>query len=239
VRLWDVHSGVAVAVLRAHTDVVTCVSEGFTDGEGRWFVASGSNDMTVRVWNVDTLECSRTLSGHDHGVVAVSGGIVDANGRRLLAAASGRRVLLWDILAEPPVVVRALGGTGTGPDSELDACACTCVTAAFTDGGDRVCVATASKSGTVRVWDVTSGKSVSVVTANESMGFRSVEAVACVSVLDSGTGSPGSRSRCRLAIGVGSHAVVVEEPDSRYPVAGTARRDAQPLSEGSQCRADD
>eukprot|EP00198_Chlamydomonas_reinhardtii_P009254 XP_001698591.1 predicted protein [Chlamydomonas reinhardtii] len=48
VRVWDVASGVCVAVLHGHTDVAHCVS--WCGGGQQQLLASGSSDLTIRVW---------------------------------------------------------------------------------------------------------------------------------------------------------------------------------------------
>jgi len=59
VRIWNVHSGECIAILRGHTDFVNCVC--FSPSST--LLASGSSDDTIRVWNVESGSVCRHLAG--------------------------------------------------------------------------------------------------------------------------------------------------------------------------------
>lgn len=73
-----------------HTDVVRCLA---FDPTGRW-LASGSNDRTVRIWDVATRRSVAVLRGHTGPVTAL--GFAFA-GRRLITTGPDGTVLLWDV----------------------------------------------------------------------------------------------------------------------------------------------
>ena len=61
-------AAVAVVVLDEHTDAVGAVA--FAPS-GK-FLASGSDDTTVRIWDVDAKRCVQTLKKHDAAVTTVA-----------------------------------------------------------------------------------------------------------------------------------------------------------------------
>ncbi len=233
VRLWDVDSGKCVRVLRGHTEWVCGMSECFSDvGSGRRFIASGSDDKTVRVWDIDKGECVRVLSGHSGSVRSVSSGVADGGSQQLLVSAcvrvvsvsspsgivdGGSRQLLslsaehqttitsdtecfrhdWDTRVWDAVTgdcVRVL----EGHSREV-----MCVTSGFVDGSGRHCIAATARDGSLRVWNVSTGAAVSVMSLNEEMGFSCPRDATCLSIAI-------HRDKCRLAIIAGEKLVIVE-----------------------------
>ena len=63
VRIWDVLSQRADAVLAGHTASVTCVKWG-----GAGYIYTASQDRTVKMWQTSDFRVLRTLSGHAHWV---------------------------------------------------------------------------------------------------------------------------------------------------------------------------
>ena len=59
--------------------------------DGRW-VASGSDDETVKLWNAATGEVVRTLSGHSYGVNSVA---FSPDGRWVASGSDDETVKLW------------------------------------------------------------------------------------------------------------------------------------------------
>jgi WD40 repeat protein len=196
VRLWDVDSGMCTRVLAGHTAGVRCISECFSDvgtGRGRRFIASGLDDKTARVWDVSLGECVHVLSEHCERVTSVSGGIVDDRGGVLVASASGDKTIrLFD--AATGACARTLAGHSHFVRS---------VSGGFVDASGCRCIASTSKDITLRVWDVSTGAEVSVVSANEEMGFSCARRAWMVSVVSNG-------GRCRLAMVAGERLVVIE-----------------------------
>jgi eukaryotic-like serine/threonine-protein kinase len=135
----DAETGAEVLALRGHTDTVVAVA--FSPG-GRYLV-TGSMDQTVRVWGAATGEERYTLRGHDGTVYAVAcaaGGEAPA----LASAAGDGTIKTWrPAEGACPVTLR---GHEAGVARVV-----------FSPAGDRL-ASCSPDDGTVRLWDVRSGK---------------------------------------------------------------------------------
>lgn len=79
-----------IRTLQGHSDSVWSVS---FSGDGR-FVASGSDDQSVKIWEASTGACVRTLQGHSDWVRSVS---FSADGRYVASGADDNSVKIWEV----------------------------------------------------------------------------------------------------------------------------------------------
>ncbi|KAF9144463.1 hypothetical protein BGX30_012670 [Mortierella sp. GBA39] len=87
--LWEASTGLLVLVFCGHEDIINTVA--FSPC-GYW-IATGSNDMTVVLWDMESGELSRVFIGHSHGVNSVS---FSPAGRHLVSG-SQEAVRVWDL----------------------------------------------------------------------------------------------------------------------------------------------
>jgi WD40 repeat protein len=116
------------------------------DPQGRW-LASGSEDKTVKLWDTDSGELVRTLEGHQDIVRSVA---FDPQGRWLASGSDDEAVKLWDV--ESGHTVHSLEGHKAWVTS-----------VAFDPNGRWL--ASASYDNTVRLWHV-SGRLLYTLKAN-------------------------------------------------------------------------
>jgi RNA polymerase sigma factor (sigma-70 family) len=147
--LWDVAGGREIRPCARHYGPILALAAA-PDGKT---LATASTDRTVRLWTPGGEEMAR-LEGHEGPVAALA---FAANGK-LLASGDGRgSVRLWD--RATGAVVRQLTGHELGitrlafaPDGRT--------LASVDAGGDVMVSGAAPRDGTVRLWDVVTGKQV-------------------------------------------------------------------------------
>jgi Flp pilus assembly protein TadD len=150
VRIWETVCQHAPQVLRGHAGLVNAVAFHPT----RPYLASGSDDRTVKLWDLDTARTICTLSGHTGPVTGVA---FSRDGQRLVSTSKDQTVRLWDPESGHPI--RILGG---------HAGAVTAV--AFHPDGRRL--ASACDDGTVTVWDGQTGSAFVAVEAGRGSRIR-------------------------------------------------------------------
>jgi len=150
-KMWDAASGEETLTLKGHTGGITgvCFSP---DGKR---LASGSQDGTVKVWDVASGQEAFTLEGHAGGITGVC---FSPDGKRLASSAEDRTVRVWDLSRRPAGDQIDLNP----PVLTLRAHTREVLSVCFSRDGKRL--ASASKDGTVKVWDVASG--------NEPLTFK-------------------------------------------------------------------
>jgi len=185
-RLWDFGSQTEVAVLDAHEGPVT--SAVFTP-DGKYAVTT-SDDATAIIWDVPSGKLVRRLTGHGHKVMAAA---VSPDSRRVVTGSWDKSLRIWDLATGKAVrvithsapindVAFVNGGTWVaagGHDGKVGIWSIKDgrlqrvleghrqgITKMNTlPGGARLL--TASIDRTLRVWDVKSGETVSVLTHSD------------------------------------------------------------------------
>jgi WD40 repeat protein len=192
VRIWNVFTGDARAVLEGHTAVVRacCFAP-----DGGW-LASASDDHTVRLWDLATGGCRAVLEGHQTAVWACA---IAPDGSWLASGDAHGVIRIWDAanhtaLAELAVHTATVRALAAGPDgswlASADASGQTVVwetrgwriratttghpTAPVYDcaaGPDGTWLAAAyNDAHEIRIWDSRSGASRAVLTDHSARG---------------------------------------------------------------------
>lgn len=197
VRLFDTAAGRDVRRFVGHTASVWCVA---LSADGRRAL-SGSMDGTVRLWEVATGQEIKRFDGH---LTLVSAVAFSSDAKKALSGGYDGSVVLWDLeagreakrfdgpakyvhaVAFAPGDKRAVIAGDTTPrlidletGQEVRAfpghkAEVTCV--AFSPDGSRL--ATGSDDGSIRVWDVESGKSLATLPNQPEAQARAVRALA-------------------------------------------------------------
>jgi WD40 repeat protein/serine/threonine protein kinase len=144
VRLWDLATRKASAILTGHQGSVTSVA---STRDGR-LVVSGSWDRTVRAWDLATGRPRRTFEGHEEYVTGVD---VSPDGTRAVSGSWDQTVRVWRLGSGTPAVFK-------GHASNVSA-------VAF--GPDGRFVVSGGWDSTVRAWDVESGQAVCLFEGHE------------------------------------------------------------------------
>jgi WD40 repeat protein len=143
IQLWDAAAGRPKRLLRGHDKDVSCLA---FSADGKRLVSSSIWDSTFRVWDVASGD---TVLVH-RGSAAVGGGCValSPDGKTVAEGSvnSVFALLLWDV---------ATGKEAAGPSGHIAPVTLT----AFTGDGKAV----TGLDNTIRVWDPTDGKQLSVV----------------------------------------------------------------------------
>ena len=124
--------------LKGHSDRV-CACAFSPDGS---YVASGSDDYSVKLWDIQTGECLLTMVGHG---ADVSGVVFSPNGAKLVSCSDDMTLKIW---------ATATGEclhTLRGHEAEVTCCS-------FSSDGTRIASASADK--TVKLWDATTGRCI-------------------------------------------------------------------------------
>ena len=145
VALIDVETHSAIRSFMAHSEPVLCVA--FAPA-GR-FLASGSQDCTVRIWEVsENMPCVKVLQGHQDAVAAVA---FTPDGGRLLTASWDDDAKLW--CWESGECVLTLSGHAMSVNS-------------VSPSSDGRLIVTSSNDETARVWCSESGNCLLVLTGH-------------------------------------------------------------------------
>jgi WD40 repeat protein len=134
-----------LSIFRGHEESVMSVAY---SPDGRW-IASGSDDRSIRVWDADTGAEQRVIRGHERSVKGVA---YSPDGRRVVSGSDDKTVRVWDAATGAELLV--LRGHGSWVWS-----------VAFSPDGQRI--ASGSWDHTVRVWDAATGAEMCVLRGHE------------------------------------------------------------------------
>jgi WD40 repeat protein/class 3 adenylate cyclase len=142
VRIWDVATGEAIAVLTGHAGAVTDASFS-SDGK---LIVTASQDGTARIWDASTAGSIFVLRGHTAEVVSAR---FNSDGRFVLTQGGDGTVRAWRVSMEQSRVILR-GHTGT--------------VLSVTFSPDGRSLATGSEDRTARVWDLATRRAARVLT---------------------------------------------------------------------------
>ncbi len=134
-----VQASLLVSTLAGHTGAVTDTA---VSADGRW-IATASEDNSVKIWNATTGQEVYTLTGHEAPITSLA---FAPTGTHLATGSTDGLVIVWDVLAG--TLVRAMRGEDDGGVRAVD----------FHPDGERV--AAGYEAGTARVWDFVTGQSL-------------------------------------------------------------------------------
>ncbi|GLA66724.1 hypothetical protein AtubIFM54640_009308 [Aspergillus tubingensis] len=104
--------------------------------DGRW-LASGSDDKTIKIWDVATSTLHQSLEGHDGSVVSIA---FSPDGRSLVSGSHDNTIKLWDL------TTGSCQTLGTHEDRVLSV--------AYSHNGRLI--ASGSDDHTIKIWDLVS-----------------------------------------------------------------------------------
>ncbi|KAG1818444.1 quinon protein alcohol dehydrogenase-like superfamily [Suillus subaureus] len=94
VKIWNAKTGVLVATLKGHTDLVVCLA---WTPNGKTLI-SGSVDSSIRTWN--TSNQIAVLDGHTESVYGIA---ISPNGHVLTSASRDKTARLWNLNDNQPI----------------------------------------------------------------------------------------------------------------------------------------
>ena len=155
IKLWDVESGKELRTLTGHTNVVNSVSFSL-DGKT---LGSGSRDKTIKLWDVETGKELRTLTPRDNSVWGVYSVSLSSAGKTLASGSDYKTVKLWDVESGKELDAFTAHGTDVNSVSfSSDGQTLASGNTAYIVQSNEDYLARGSRSNTIKLWDVGSGK---------------------------------------------------------------------------------
>ncbi|KAF2476795.1 WD40 repeat-like protein [Lindgomyces ingoldianus] len=157
VKIWDVSSGKCLSTLEGHSSFISSVA--FSHDSTR--LASGSYDGTVKIWDVSSGKCLSTLEGYSNSISSVA---FSHDSTRLASGSYDDTVKIWDVSSGK--CLSTLKGhsshiTSVAFSHDSTRLANSISSVAFSHDSTRL--ASGSGDGTVKIWDVSSGKCLSTL----------------------------------------------------------------------------
>lgn len=138
VRVWDLSNTKCITALTGHAKVVWCVAVSSDNA----YIASGGDDSTVRIWNISNNNCLHCIN-HSDNVKCI---VFSSDDKVVIAGShSGQDQLrAWSTVT---------GECRTNYKGHTHAVMCMLVM-------DKQTIITGSRDGTVKVWDISPGKTL-------------------------------------------------------------------------------
>jgi WD40 repeat protein len=149
VRVWDLKSQEEICRLEGHTGEVTSVA---MTPDGRRAI-SASRDNSLRIWDLDAKKEIAVLEGHSNCVRAVA---VSLDGRWIVSGSDDEIIKVWDF----PAVQDARAKTLKTPSRTIKGH--TSSVSAVAISPDSRYIMSASWDGTIKAWDIESGREIAV-----------------------------------------------------------------------------
>ena len=148
VHIWNAQTGKHKMLLSEHKGL-RCIAMS-PDG---MFIATGSEDTTIRLWDINTGQLTRTLKGHSHRIHSV---IFTSNGQILISGSEDNTIRLWNVTTGENIKTYtahtdASGSHGGSPLS-LEG------VKSLALSPDGKTLASGSYDGEVRLWDTKTGE---------------------------------------------------------------------------------
>ena len=147
VRVWDVATGLCIAILRGHTSFIQCVK---MSANGSQVASCDYDGDVIRVWDVAREQCIAVLNSHSNEVYDIA---MSADGSRIASCGKDKTIRVWDVASRTCIVVLE------GHTDHVYA-------VAISEDGTKIVSGSIDK--TVRVWDAVTGVCTGVLKGHTS-----------------------------------------------------------------------